>query len=109
MVEQPFHVMFRRGQIAPKQRDGACRQGESLTHGDCVIGRLSVANTAFGGPHRLIRQSLQPQDAGERDASRGPLVDLKAKDLPLLVRIDIAGKHTLDMTPRAGQIAKIIL
>jgi hypothetical protein len=62
MVEQHFHVMFRRGQIADPQRDRACCHGENATQRDSVIGRPSLRDTAFGGPHRLIRQSLQPQD-----------------------------------------------
>jgi len=60
MVEQHFHVMFRGGQIADPQRDRACRQTESETQCDCVIGRLSVRDAAFGGLHRLIWQSLKP-------------------------------------------------
>jgi hypothetical protein len=31
MVEQHFHVMFRRGEIANPQRDRARRHGESAT------------------------------------------------------------------------------
>jgi hypothetical protein len=50
-----FHVMFRRGHITGMQRDRACRQGESDIQRHCVIGRLSVRDAAFGGPHRLIR------------------------------------------------------
>jgi hypothetical protein len=80
MVEQHSHVMFRGGQIADPQRDRACRQSESETQCDCVIGRPSVRNAAFGGPHRLIRQSLEPQNPGEVSPHRRRLVALKAND-----------------------------
>jgi hypothetical protein len=109
MVEQHFRIMFSLGQIAHKQRDRACRQGESETQRDCVIGRPSVRDAAFGGPHRLIRQSLQPHDPGKVGPRRRPLVDLKANDLPPPGRSDIMGEHILEMAPRAEQIAQVIL
>jgi hypothetical protein len=74
-----------------------------------VIGRPSLRDTAFGGPHRLIRQSLQPQDPGKVDARRHPLVDLEANDVRLLSRSDVVGEHALDMAPRAEQIAHVML
>jgi hypothetical protein len=109
MVEQHFHIMFRRGQIADPQRDRACRHGESVTQRDCVIGRASVRDTGFGGPHRLIRQSLQPQDPGKVGPRRHPRVDPKANDLRLLGRSDIVGEHALEMAPRAERITQVML
>jgi hypothetical protein len=108
MVEQHFRVMFRCGQIVDPQRD-RCRQSESETQCDCVIGRPSVRDAAFSGPHRLIRQSLEPQDPSKVGPRRHLPVDPKANDLPPLGRSGIVGEHMLDLAPRAAQIAQVML
>src|SRR6202161_645808 len=73
------------------------------------MGRPGVLQTAFGGPHRLIRQSLQPQDPGQVGPRVHPRVDLKANELPSLGQSGIVEEHTLEMESRVWQITQIIL
>jgi hypothetical protein len=70
-----------------------------------VIGRPGVLQTAFGGPHRLIRQSLQPQDPGKEGLRVRPRVYLKANELPSLGQSGIVDEHALKMVSRAWQIS----
>jgi hypothetical protein len=39
-----------------------------------MIGRPSILDAAFGGAHRLIRKSLQPQNPRKEDACLHPYV-----------------------------------
>lgn len=74
-----------------------------------MIDRASVRDAAFGGAHRLVWQSLQPQDPGKVGLRRHPLIDLKASDPPLRSRSDIVCEHALEMVPCREQIAQEIL
>jgi hypothetical protein len=109
MVEQHPHVMFRRNQIADRQRDRACRQEQSVTQRDCVIGRASIFDTALGSAHCLSRKPLQPQDPRKEDARHHPQVDLKANEVRFGIGNDVISEHALDMAPGVGLFAQIML
>jgi hypothetical protein len=109
LVEQRVDVTFRRRQIAGPQRDRARRVGKCETQRCYVISRASILNAAFGGAHRLIRKTLQPQDPREEGACRRPLIELEANDLGLLDRSDILSEHVLEVVPRTGLVAQTML
>ena len=73
-----------------------------------MIGRASVLDHAFGGAHRLIRKSLQPQDPRKEDACPHPRVDLKAQDMPTAEN-DVIRKRAFQMTPCALLVAQKML
>ena len=102
MVEQHFHVMFRRGQISDPQRDRACRLGQGATYRQNVICLPSVSNAAFGGVHRLFWKSLEPQNPRKKEARLHPRIDLKADDVRPVVGSHVMSEHVFEMAPRAG-------
>ena len=80
-----------------------------MTQRDCVIVRASVPDAAFACAHGLIRKPLQPQNPREGDPGRHARIDHKALDVRTPVNSFVFGKRALEMAPRCGQIAKMIL
>src|SRR3954468_12530553 len=102
--------MVRRGDIPYQQSDWACRLRQGVTERHRVVARLSVLDAAFRGRHRLVRETLQPQDARQERAPARELVDhLEANDVWPTVRRGIAGGHALDMAPCTDEVASEVV
>jgi hypothetical protein len=71
-----------------------------------VIDRHSIVDIGSGAAQRLIRESLQPQNARKRHASGHLLVELKPDSMRPLKWSDIAREHSLEVQPRAPLVAK---
>jgi hypothetical protein len=82
---------------------------QSVTQRICVIGRASLLDAALGSAHCLIRKPLQPQDPCKEDARHHPRIDLKANEVRPVIGNDVISEHALDMAPRAGLVAQIML
>src|SRR5438132_6116425 len=58
--------------------------------------------------HRLLRKSLEREDACKKRTRRHPLVDLKANGLGPVNRRNVAIEHPLDMMPRADLVSLVV-
>jgi hypothetical protein len=74
-----------------------------------VIGQPSILGAAFGGPHRLIRKSLQPQNPRKGDACGHKQAYLKANHVRPMINRGVISEHALEMAPWPGLVTQIML
>ena len=106
-IPQELNVRFGQIEMANPQGDRTCRNGQGVTQRVRMMIRLRTFDHALDHRQRLLRETLQPQDPGQK-ANR-LLVDMKANDSSSRLRGSIIGDGALEVTPGVALTALIMI